>query len=750
MSTAIESTPRAGLDSVVLTDCRTDVERDLIAQWAHETHPHARVTDVADLDVESLAPDVQLRAARVVWLPPEQDGQRRVTVADLLALTNPRRPRARTQRRIVRTDPDRVRVVVGDPASVAELRSRYAETVAPADCFADFVVLTASLSAERAERAVLGDRYKVPRLVAEQIESSARFHSGAAELARKLKRPDDEVRAEAAQKLATFVATQSRVMGDVLDEMFRRLYDRAWQISADPTTLEPLRELNKSHALVFLPSHRTYMDPFVLSAVLRDNDFPPNHVLGGDNMSFWPLGAIGRRAGKIFIRRKFGDDPVYRYAMRSYLTHLVDKRFNLEWYIEGGRSRTGKLRPPMLGLLSYVADAAEEHATTDVMVVPTSIIYDQLPEVSAIAAESGGGAKSAESLGWLIRYARAQQTPSGSAQVRFGEPFSLQKALSEAGSGRARLEKVAFRVLDGINAVTPITATSLVSFALLGAEPRAFTRGEIESIVTPLLDYIARRGLPGPDPDTCRGDGLEVTLGELRRAGVVSRFGGGRDPVWSVTADNHRVAAYYRNGAVHHLVNRAIVELAMLGVAEIAPGKTIDELFAAGGAEALRIRDLLKFEFFFPAKDQFLEQLRDELVLFGTVGAPPDTSQSPVELLAAAPTLVARRTLKSFFDAERVVAEELVALGAEPVDTEEFLTRCLGVGRQLTLQRAVSSFDSVSRELYSAALQLATNRGLHESADAAGLRRGRGDFLAEVTEMTARLTRIAELEAATS
>ncbi|NED60671.1 glycerol-3-phosphate acyltransferase, partial [Streptomyces sp. SID10244] len=82
------------------------------------------------------------------------------------------------------------------------------------------------------------------------------------------------------------------------------------------------------------------------------------------------------RAGMIFIRRKFGGDPVYKFAMRSYLSFIVEKRFNLEWYIEGGRSRTGKLRKPMLGLLAYVVDAVEQLEDSDVMVVPTSIVYD--------------------------------------------------------------------------------------------------------------------------------------------------------------------------------------------------------------------------------------------------------------------------------------------------------------------------------------------------------------------------------------
>ncbi|NED63464.1 glycerol-3-phosphate acyltransferase, partial [Streptomyces sp. SID10244] len=145
----------------------------------------------------------------------------------------------------------------------------------------------------------------------------------------------------------------------------------------------------------------------------------------------------------------------------------------------------------------------------------------------------------------------------------FGEPFSLRQALREAGEGRARLDKVAFKVMDEINAATPISATSLAGFAILGARDRAYTAAEIEAILAPLLDYIDQRELPGPDPALCRGIGLRRTLRELTDAGVLTAYDGGTDTVWSIAPGNHAVAAYYRNGALHHFVDRAIVELGL-------------------------------------------------------------------------------------------------------------------------------------------------------------------------------------------
>ncbi|MBV8347685.1 MAG: glycerol-3-phosphate acyltransferase, partial [Mycolicibacterium sp.] len=226
--------------------------------------------------------------------------------------------------------------------------------------------------------------------------------------------------------------------------------------------------------------------------------------------------------------------------------------------------------------------------------------------------------------------------------------------------------------------------------------------------------------------------------------------GGGRESVWAVTPGNHGVAAYYRNGAIHHLVNRAIVELTLLAVAgSVAEsGLAAGELLVAARAEALRIRDLLKFEFFFPPKTRFVTQLRDELDLLAPGWTTePSGLQWPTTMLQSNPgELVARRTLQPFFDAQLVVAEQLVALGAEWMDEDRFLTQCLGFGRQLSLQGKVLSPDSVSRELYAAALKLADNRRLLESDDAAALPARRAEFLAEIEQMRDRLAHIAELE----
>jgi glycerol-3-phosphate O-acyltransferase len=704
--------------AIVLEFASTSTERQVLEQWVRQTHTGEQHVDVLAGDRPRLAAalggdggDPQVTPVRVAWLPRERGGARAARVSDLLAFRNPRRPREAEQRRILRSEPDRCRVVVGEPATVSDLRSRF-ENGDSADDLAAFVSRQGALALERAERGVIGTQYKVPRFVSEEISSSPRFRAAVSGLAERLGRPTGELSREAAAGIDEMVASQSRLAIDIWGQ-FGRWLSRAYTVEADTTGFDRLLELNRSQPLVFLPSHRSYLDPLVLRSALHQQGFPPNHVLGGINVAFWPIGPVARRSGYVFIRRSFKDDEIYKLALREYMAFLMRKRFNLEWYIEGGRSRTGKLRPPRYGLLAYLVEAFREGGVDDAQLVPVSIVYDQLYEVGAMAAEERGATKGAESLSWLLGYARAQGRKLGTVRVSVGEPLSLRAALAEDSATGARrrneIEKVAFEVCYRIGRATPITPTSLVTLALLGVEDRALTLAEGRELVEPLLEYVERHRLPTTG-DVSSMASLRAALDALAKGGVVTRFEHGLEPVYSIGAERHLEAAFYRNGSVHFFVNRAITELVLARAAE-GPS---DDVFDGAWEEALRLRDLLKFDFFFARKQTFSEEIREELRLLD-----PDWEKRPIEaeearqLLSSTRLYLAHRVLRPFLEAYQVVADRLAARDpGEPLDERGFLDDCIGLGRQYQLQRRLYSPESISKELFGAALRLAGNREL--------------------------------------
>ncbi len=703
----------------------TDTERRLMEQWLRseglDAATPAEMLVVADgtfADRLQRHGDVLVIPVRVVWLPRERDGDRRTRWSDLVLLANPRRPGPRRQQHIASREPDRYRIVAGEPALLSELRARHqVETGLSADpeAFARYVRRAAVVTLERAERRLTGDRYKVPRLVAEQITDGAAFRAELSALALRLGTSEPEVRVRAAAALEELVAVQSRTAIDLWSGMMRPLHAGTWTVEADEAGLDQLQELNKRHALIFLPSHRSYADSLVLAGVLARHDFPGNHVVGGSNLNFWPVGPLARRAGVVFIRRSFGQDEIYKTVVAEYFGYLLSKRFNLEWYFEGGRSRTGKLRAPRYGLLHYVAAALQRGRAEDVYLVPVSITYDRLAEVSQMAAEQAGAVKKKEGLTWLARYAQGQRRNAGTAQVRFGSAFLMRERLAGADASkqerRVALQKIAFEVAVEINRAAPVTANALVTLTLLGVRDQALTLAQVRQVLEPILGYIEIRQIPATGVTVLRdAAGLSAVLGELRRSGVVSTYAGGEEPVYAIEAGQHLVAAFYRNNAIHWFVNRAIVELAMLYAAESGAGTPLAE----GRAAARRLRDQLKFEFFFPDRDTFEAELTQEMRLIA-----PDwdtragTAEQVRELLSQSGFLMAHRVLRSFLDAQLVVAERLARRDASnPVESDALLDECEAVGRQMLLQGRLHGPESLSRELFASALKLAENHGL--------------------------------------
>jgi glycerol-3-phosphate O-acyltransferase len=593
------------------------------------------------------------------------------------------------------------------------------------------------------------------RAIREQIADSAEFRAAVAAQAAALGRTEADVAAEARDCLREMVAAENPTASQAWSRLGRWL-SRAYELDVDRDNLARLRALDRSTTLVFLPNHRSYLDPFVLRAVLASAGFPPNHVLGGSNLSFFPLGPIGQRTGLVFIRRQFKDAPIYKAMLGVYLGHLVAQGDNLEWYIEGGRTRTGKLRPPRMGILSYLVDAFESVGADDVTFVPVSIIYDQQHEVGAIAAEESGGTKAPESVKWALRYARAQGSRRGKVHVRFAEPVSLRTMLSESraatGSDDVRqvVPRVAFEVCNRINEVTPVTAPALAMLVLLDTPDRALTEAQMRAGVLPLMRYVRARGLPLASgmwldkvdvlSERTPSEGKRA-LATLVKEGVVTRFAGGVDPVYSIAPDRHLEAAFYRNTLSHFFVTRSIVELALVGAAQ-ATGSDLGpaELEEATWQQALALRDLLKYEFFFSTKRQFAAQVRAEMDLM----RPGWSAEvvSPSEILPQMAMLefrAAPRFLTPFLEAYGVLAERLALLDpALPVDADGLVAACMGVARQRVLQRALHSPESVSKDLFKNALQLADNRDLlgPGGPELAGRR---ADFAAELADAVARI-----------
>ncbi|MFR9793505.1 glycerol-3-phosphate 1-O-acyltransferase [Streptomyces sp. MB22_4] len=570
---------------------------------------------------------------------------------------------------------------------------------------------------DRAEGRAQGGPGQIPFLVCEDIIRSARYRSGVRELADRLQRPPGEVDRRARAYLREMVAGQNRLVLD-LWERFGAYVARAYRTDLARARLDEVRRLGRGHTLVFLPSHRSYLDPLVLRPALLRHGFPPNHVLSGINLSFWPLGPLMRRSGYVFIRRSLAGDEVYKWVLRQYLGHLLRSGANLEWYVEGGRTRTGKLRPPRYGLLTYLAEAFHDSGVDDAYIVPVSIVYDRLYEVGEMEEEARGSAKKPENLSVAVRYIKAQGGRRGQVHLAFGEPLSVAAELGgdwvtlPPGQRRRAIQRLGIEVMHRIDSVTPVTAMGLVTLCLLGLGGRALTVTEIKATLAPLLGYVRDRRLPSVvAPRLQDAGGVERVLDVLIADGVITCYAKGTDPVYQVAENQELVAAFYRNNIIHFLVGRAVAELVVQAAAE--EGHYPDPV-ADGWQEALRLRELLEFEFFFDDKRTFRHKIHSELALMDEQWT--EVLRSPraaEELLERIRPHLAHRVLASFLEAYLLVADRLAAHPShEAVEERPFLTDCLDTGRQLLMQQRITSNESLSLELFTTGLRLARHRGL--------------------------------------
>jgi glycerol-3-phosphate O-acyltransferase len=542
------------------------------------------------------------------------------------------------------------------------------------------------------DRALPTDAEEVAQLLA-----AGGFADGVARLADRVGRDPGSVLAEAARYLREMSGRHTDRSCEVW-QSFGNWMLRGYDLLLDEEGLARLRRLDRKHTLVFLISHRSYLDGWTMGPELPTLGFSPTFFLGGSNANVFPLNVVSRNAGVVWIRRSTEGLPVYRYALRAYIEQILRNRKNLWWSIEGGRTRTGKLRPPRFGLLKYVVDAVAASEGPEVLLVPVSNVYDQLHEVRYVTAEARGGVKRPETALW-----------------------------------------VALDVSHRLNRATPVTPTAAVCVAMLAAD-RALSLGEVLATVAPLADYLSRRGWPIAGAATLT-DAMTVrrALTDLVSSGVLTSYSGGDETVWAVGPDQHLTAAFYRNGAIHTLVVRAIAELTLLWIADGAYAGAAD---AAG--VALRLRELLTFEFFFSGRREFRTDIEAELALIHPDATLDGGPEEALGWLRSARLRVAHLVLRPYLEAYWLVAHQLAALDDEEFDEQRFLGDCLRVGRQWALQRRLASEESVTLELFRGALELARHRDLLGS-DGPDLTTRRKEFADELRAAVTGAAAIAEM-----
>ena len=493
-----------------------------------------------------------------------------------------------------------------------------------------------------------------------------------------------------------------------------RLFDG---IEVDREGLARWREVAHEGPLVIVSSHKSHVDYLILSQLFWEGGIFPPHIAAGRNLSFWPVGAVFRGCGAFFIRRHFLDDRLYVEVMQAYITKILQEGYHLEFFIEGTRSRSGKMLPPKLGLLGMIVDAARRLRGYTVHIAPVSVTYGRVPEEGSHTAELAGGEKRSEDIGGLLRTRHALQRRHGVLYVQFGTPIDVSAYFEEQGvtdvvelgeeKRRQVVTNLAYRTVHEINRVTRVIPTSLVASALLLNRRRGMTHATLRAEVDRLVQLIGAFGgrfsssLDGAEERGVPEAVLSQAVAFLSDAGLVSVHDTDEDAIYTVASERRLALDYYKNQTLH-TVSHAMVVAAALGC-DGERGRSWTEL-----SERVRfLSRLFKYEFIFRADavlEVNLEKTIDELEALELVerfdGRVVPLLRGPRPLIL---TLAAM--LESFIESYRIVVRQLRMMPEQAMGERELVKAALERGEGMYLVGEIELREAVSKINFQHALR---------------------------------------------
>ncbi len=336
---------------------------------------------------------------------------------------------------------------------------------------------------------------------------------------------------------------------------FKRLYD-----DVALNGLERLTELAQTHTLVYLPSHRSHADYLLLSLLLFDRGLMLPHIASGDNLNLPVVGRLLRRCGAFFMRRSFQGDPIYAAVFSEYLHQVYRQGHCVEFFPEGGRSRTGRLLPARTGLLSMTLDHAERGLPRPIALVPVYLGYERLIEGRAYVDELRGAAKRRESLGDIIRGLRCIRQRRGRVDVNIGEPLRLDEWRTEQQTN-GNATALGREMMTRVNNSASVNPVNLAALTLLRAPQLAMKASELATQIDCCRDLL-QRDAAHHDYRVTPLNGSQV-IDRLIHLGLLSRE---ITPFGEVVAAEPTAAVlmtWYRNNTAHVLALPSLIAFLM-------------------------------------------------------------------------------------------------------------------------------------------------------------------------------------------
>ena len=509
-----------------------------------------------------------------------------------------------------------------------------------------------------------------------------------------------------------------RFLERVLTWLWNRLYD-----GVTVGHLETLERVAQGNEIIYVPCHRSHMDYLLLSYVIYVNGYAVPHIAAGVNLNLPVVGRFLRMGGAFFIRRRFRGNALYTVVFMTYLAAIMARGHSLEYFIEGGRSRTGRLLQPKTGMLSMTVRSYLREPLRPVMFVPVYFGYERIMEGSTYVGELSGKPKEKESVRGLVRSLGKLRERFGRVHVNLGEPIALEQILARSGPWPERtteadartarvgavVEELAVRIMRNINSAAAVMPVNLLATVLLAMPRQALPETDLVRQIDLYRALLC--GVPYSERVTVTelsGQKI-IAYGEAMK--VLQRQAHPSGDVLHMSDESAVLAAYFRNNVVHLFAMPSLLACVFLSNAEV----THENMQRLGG----RIYPYIAAELFLRWNEaevpDVVARVLAELARHGLIERhaargvwrrPPPSSAQAMQL-----SILAQATLQTIERYYLAIALLLQA-GSGTINQATLEERCQLAAQRIAVLYGLNSPEFFDRSLFANFIDLLRRRGV--------------------------------------
>ena len=439
----------------------------------------------------------------------------------------------------------------------------------------------------RVRQAVLGPDLSHRRTLVEGLVRTPAVKDAIREMARKDDIPPEKVRAKARKYADEIAASMSVATIRFMEVLLSRLWNRIYNGIA-VHNIQVAQDVAQDNAVVYVPCHRSHIDYLLLSYVLYRNGLMPPHIAAGINLNMPIVGPILRRGGAFFMRRSFKDNPLYSTVFNEYMHVMFTRGYSVEYFVEGGRSRTGRMLQPRPGMLAMTVRSFLRDHHKPIVFIPVYIGYEKVMEGRSYLGELRGKKKQKESIFSLVRTLRRLRSSFGRVAVNFGDAIPLAGLLDEIQPSwrqeaydqdfrpvwlNQAVNTLATEVATRINASVAVNPIGMTATVLLSTERLSMDESQLSRLMDQFADLL--RAFPYANTVTLpEGQGKDW-IDYCEGMGLVNRQHQKLGDIIALEGNNAILMTYYRNNIQHLFALPSLIACLFENNASLARDKVV-------------------------------------------------------------------------------------------------------------------------------------------------------------------------------